>query len=698
MSLMHWLKRTLAGNGKAREIPVAETGPSDPEEAVATERCLRNDFHEEIRFAAYQRAERGTDPRPDFEQQRVSFPKAFRAADGALYRLEDGTLLLRLLLDIPTFDSGDRQYDSWHALYLRPGQTPGTVDGIYCTGGYCLARAVLCRHLQTAPRELWALLKEHGILPGGGRRKGQHKPGEQFRAAVTGDGKELWFHVNDSGQSVTVASYNKFSGELVIPETVDALPVTGIDASAFSGCRTLSRVTIPGTVRTIGPTAFLVCGGLKEVTLARGLQQIGERAWEYCEALEQIDLPESVVSIGCRAFRGCRSLKACRLPGSLEQLGADGSYGEVFSGCSSLERLEAASSCAACRVTDGVLFSPDGKKLWQYPAGKREAAYTVPQGTEQIWNAAFAGSIHLRQVRLPEGVQGIGASAFAGCTGLEELCLPDSLSSMGKRAFDGCTALSSIRIPKGLGRLNPETWIGCSFAEIRAEADHPFYRERDGVLFDKSGETLVCCPRRGRRACSVPEGVKRIGDYAFEGCRDLEKVTFPRSLEEIGKGAFQGCAALEEVHFSETATQIGQEAFAGCCSLKKLALPEGVQSFGEAAFRGCSRLEQVVLPGSLCKISRYGFAGCDALTSIHLPEGLTAIASSAFSHCGLKEMILPRSIRYIGRTAFYECTLPRVVFRGSREAWYKQVDLDDDAFDESGIRGVTFLEEEKPDP
>ena len=42
-----------------------------------------------------------------------------------------GRKALRLTLDIPTFDSGDRESDSWHTLYLMPGKARGCVDGIY---------------------------------------------------------------------------------------------------------------------------------------------------------------------------------------------------------------------------------------------------------------------------------------------------------------------------------------------------------------------------------------------------------------------------------------------------------------------------------------------------------------------------------------------------------------------------------------
>ena len=46
--------------------------------------------------------------------------------------------VVRLSKDIPTFDSGDREYDSWHDLYLVQEQS-GNIHAVYCTGGYRIA-------------------------------------------------------------------------------------------------------------------------------------------------------------------------------------------------------------------------------------------------------------------------------------------------------------------------------------------------------------------------------------------------------------------------------------------------------------------------------------------------------------------------------------------------------------------------------
>lgn len=673
-----WLRKILFGE----ESP-SPAGNVKPAEAKDVELRLKNDFGARICFAGYTRAEEGTDPRLSFGERIAEFPKAFGNADAVLYQMRNGKKAVGLFLDIPTFDSGDRQYDSWHALYLTQGDVPGSVDGAYCTGGYALAYAVWCRNLQAAPAGLTDLLKEHGVIPGRENKKKSHKPGERFCVILPGNGQKLWFETDASRRGVVLVDSREFAGDLVVPETVDGLPVTGIGERAFLGCKGLRRAVIPKSVRSIGDSAFCGCNGLREAVLENGLQSIGSSAFTECYILEKVTVPESVRKIGSRAFNECRNLKKLRLPGNLKEYGNG-----VFTGCTSLEAVEATPGCSVCRIVNGVQFSPDGKELQQYPAGKKDEEYTVPGGTVWIDEDAFCGNAFLKRVIIPEGVTGICKFAFWKCSSLEEVRFPDSLTRLGERSFEGCVSLKSVTFPVNMENLCLEAFTGCGLQNIK----NRYYTEQDGVLFDKEGAELVFFPRKGRASYRVPAGVKRIGDYAFAGCEDLREIILPEQLEEIGKRAFKECRSLQEIHFPESVKDIEEEAFQGCSSLRELQLPEGIREFGKAAFLGCESLKKVVLPKSLKRISKYGFADCKSLTGIDLPEGLACIYSSAFSGCSLTSIVLPKSIRYIEELAFRGCSIPRMVYRGNQDDWIEKVDLHDDAFCKSGGWGVEFLE------
>ncbi len=86
--------------------------------------------------------------------------------------------------------------------------------------------------------------------------------------------------------------------------------------------------------------------------------------------------------------------------------------------------------------------------------------------------------------------------------------------------------------------------------------------EIDGEAVVEIGEYAFM--EHSASSITVPEGVKKISDYAFYGCSSLSTLSLPDSLEEIGSGVFEGCSALSEVVFSYNIKTIGDDIFAGC--------------------------------------------------------------------------------------------------------------------------------------
>ena len=178
----------------------------------------------------------------------------------------------------------------------------------------------------------------------------------------------------------------------------------------------------------------------------------------------------------------------------------------------------------------------------------------------------------------------------------------------------------------------------------------------------------------------IPEGVKKIGCYAFANLTALEEVVFPSTLEEIDYGAFYGCTSLQTISFSgennlkiinqnafercdlqktldlSAVCVISNYAFAGNVDLEGFVTSDALLSIGQYAFAGCKALKDVTIVSEKVKYGTYAFTDCEALTSFYvnasvLPEGM-------FYQCAaLESVAIGPDVNDIGPFAFLETKL-----------------------------------------
>ena len=123
------------------------------------------------------------------------------------------------------------------------------------------------------------------------------------------DGINYDLNVETKESAVRSKSSGKYSGEIVIPESVEhegvTHSVTGIGNGAFDGCSGLTSVTIPNSVTSIGESAFYGCSGLTSVTIPNSVESIGLRAFYGCpDLLDVYCYAEKVPSTESDAFNG----------------------------------------------------------------------------------------------------------------------------------------------------------------------------------------------------------------------------------------------------------------------------------------------------------------------------------------------------------------------------------------------------------
>ncbi len=144
----------------------------------------------------------------------------------------------------------------------------------------------------------------------------------------------------------------------------------------------------------------------------------------------------------------------------------------------------------------------------------------------------------------------------------------------------------------------------------------------------------------------IGDSVKFINVYAF-AYSGLKKVRLNKGLKYIWWGAFEGCKQLKKVSIPDTVKKIGEYAFSGC-PLKSINLPDSLTDIGEGAFRKTD-IESVTIPPKVDTVEKEVFYGCKSLKEIKLPGNLKTIEGMAFAKTGIEELIIPENVERFGR-------------------------------------------------
>lgn len=153
----------------------------------------------------------------------------------------------------------------------------------------------------------------------------------------------------------------------------------------------------------------------------------------------------------------------------------------------------------------------------------------------------------------------------------------------------------------------------------------------------------------------IPEGVEKIGAYAFANLTALEEVVLPSTLEAIEYGAFYNCTSLKKISFSSDNNLkiINQNAFENCALEGTIDL-SSIHIISDYAFAGNQKLEGVKTGDTLISIGSYAFAGCKKLSDITITAGKVKYGSYAFTGCeSIKEFTVNAAVLPEGM--FYEC-------------------------------------------
>lgn len=435
--------------------------------------------------------------------------------------------------------------------------------------------------------------------------------------------------------------------EITLPSTIKT-----IETNAFSWS-SLQKINIPEGVTSLGKSCFEY-SALREITLPDGLTTIPDKAFNRCTSLRTVVMSDNVTYIGVYAFNHCTALTTLKMPSAIETIG-----------------MSAFDNCTYWDYGKNELKMPNIKSIGDgafFCCSRLNCDLTIPHLWDEIPMGTFAGTV-FNTLTLAEGITSIDNMAFGGCK-IDVCNLPKSLKKIGYGAFQqGYTRIVNFAPGTSIESLG-------------------------NYIFDK-------CSRL-EEVNNLPQNLKTIPDYMFNGCYELKSLVLPEGVTTIGREAFKNCQKLASMNLPTSVTTIGEDAFnrcyewdgevslplvtdlsknafveckklrkmslgpqlkairscalEGCVGLTELILPNGLETIETDAFYNCSSLTEVVIPESVTSIGGEIFGLCKSLQKVTLPSGMTEMPNSLFSNCeALNDVVIPANVKSFGNRVFNNC-------------------------------------------
>ena len=302
---------------------------------------------------------------------------------------------------------------------------------------------------------------------------------------ITAEGIHYGVLIDEDGNKyITITGYSGSYTNVVVSEYINVngenIIVKTIADNAFYNNDTITSVTIPNSVTTIGYYAF-----------------------SSCSSLASIYIPSSVTTIGSYAFDGCTNLtiycQACSKPSGWADywwnssnrpvvwssyLGVHGYFNDFEYGVCIDEDGNKYITITGYNASDTDVVIPESinvngeniivKTIADNAFYNNDAitSVTISDSVTSIGDYAFYDCSSLTSIYIPDSVTTIGSYAFRYCSNLTIVTCGENsqLTTIGEHAFSGCSSLTSIYIPNSVTTIGSYAFYDCSSLTIYCEA------------------------------------------------------------------------------------------------------------------------------------------------------------------------------------------------------------------------------------
>lgn len=333
---------------------------------------------------------------------------------------------------------------------------------------------------------------------------------------------------------------------------------------------------------------------------------------DFCSQISNVVIGEGITGLGDYAFAYCEKVQFITIPATIKRMG---SY--VFKDCKALKAVYFLGDPPEMPST---VFS----SAW----GTKTAYYEF---SNSLWKEHLANKSYNMANFVPMNVP------YSGTFGKTNVMTYEIIDNT--MYISGSGAMDTVEVGK----------------------TRPWYVYEDDiyeVVISENITSISTCFFEGMtslRYVKLPNTLKTIEEKAFYQCISLQRIEIPNSVTKMGDGVFWGCECLQEVILSEKLEVIPQYTFRECAALQAIRIPDSVTVMGEGVFWGCKHLKQVTFPNALEVIPTYAFRECTYLREITIPASVRTIASYAFYACGLRKVVVPKTVTQMEHGVFSDC-------------------------------------------
>jgi len=329
----------------------------------------------------------------------------------------------------------------------------------------------------------------------------------ELKSATGSDGNTYYYEVTDGSTEATFTQMlpsNTSVSSITVPDEVTfdgtSYKVSAVSNVAFTGCSSLSSVTLGNNVSSVGTGTFIGTSALEKIVVGEDNTQYSSQDGTFLET-----------------------------------------YSVLYNGKTLLVYPESKPETSFTLPSDIVAID----QLAFYEAHKLESINLNNGGKgslTSIASCAFQNAEKLKAVTIPATVETIGRGAFENCPSLEAAYIHGG--SIGDACFRGDSKLKILNfyydddIYEAANDTVPSkvTWKACR-SNVTSIGEKAFYGTLTSTDDDKT--TVL----------DIPRSVTSIGENAFNGCTQIETLKDHSQMQYVAGSCYGGMTNLKEAYF-----------------------------------------------------------------------------------------------------------------------------------------------------